>query len=184
MRFAKLSVFAASAAFLSLGSAAAEPALPPRHGGELPPVLAVPGGNDLAFVLEAEGVQVYSCSASGASFGWAFQAPEARLFETNGPAAGTHYAGPTWESTDGSKVVGAKLEAVTPDAAAIPWLLLRAASHAGRGRMGEVTFVQRVGTSGGIAPSDGCDAAHAGAVVRVPYRAVYRFYQKVAGSRS
>jgi hypothetical protein len=182
MRFVSLSVIAASAASLSLGSAAAEPARG-TSPGELPPSLAVPAGNDLAFTLEAEGVQVYACAVSGASFNWAFQAPEARLSETSGLAAGTHYAGPTWESADGSKVVGAKVEAATPDAAAIPWLLLRAASHAGSGRMEEVTFVQRIRTWGGNAPRQGCDGTHAGEVARVPYRAVYRFYRKDAGVR-
>jgi hypothetical protein len=181
MRFVSLSVIAAS---LSLGSAAAEPGRQTsRCGGELPPSLAVPAGNDLAFALEAEGVQIYACAVSAASFGWAFQAPEARLSETSGPVAGTHYAGPTWESTDGSRVVGAKLEATTPDAAAIPWLLLRAASHAGSGRMEEVTFVQRIRTWGGNAPHHGCDATHAGEVARVPYRAVYCFYRKGVGAR-
>jgi hypothetical protein len=179
MRFVSLSFIAASVASLSLGSAAAEPGRETSSwAGELPPSLAVPIGNDLAFDLEAEGVQIYSCAASAASFGWAFQAPEARLFEASGSAAGTHYAGPTWESPDGSRVVGAKVEAATPDAAAIPWLLLRAASHAGNGRMEEVTFVQRIRTWGGNAPQYGCDAAHAGEVARVPYRAVYRFYRK------
>lgn len=181
MRFVNLSLIAAAAAFLSIQSAAAEPGPAPRCDGEVPPPLAVPRGNQLAFALEAEGVQVYACAANGASFGWAFQGPEAKLSEANGPAAGTHYSGPTWESTDGSKVVGAKLEAVTPDPAAIPWLLLRATSHAGSGRMGEVTFVQRIRTWGGNAPSGGCDAARSGAVARVPYRALYCFYRSVAG---
>jgi hypothetical protein len=39
-----------------------------------------------------------------------------------------------------------------------------------------VTFVQRVGTSGGNAPSGGCSEATVGAIARVPYRAVYRFH--------
>lgn len=181
MRFVNLSLIAASAAFLSIQGAAAEPGPAPRCDGEVPPPLAVPGGNQLAFALDAEGVQVYACTANGASFGWAFQGPEAKLSEPDGPAGGTHYAGPTWESIDGSKVVGAKVEAVTPDATAIPWLLLRAASHGGSGRMEQVTFVQRIWTRGGNAPSRGCDAAHDGATARVPYRALYCFYRSEAG---
>lgn len=181
MRYLTLSVVAAT---LSLGNAAADPG---REGSadcrELPPALAVPAGNVLAFALEADGVQIYACNASNASYGWVFQAPEARLSEARGQEAGKHYAGPTWESTDGSKVVGAKVEAVTPDAAAIPWLLLSAASHTGAGRMEKVTFVQRIGTRGGNAPSEGCDLAHAGAIARVPYRAVYCFYRQGVGAR-
>lgn len=178
MRSARLSFIfvAAAAAFLS-PLAAGEVAPASSCAGELPSQLAVPGGNQLAFALEADGVQVYACAANGAGFGWAFQAPEARLAEPGGAAAGKHYAGPTWESPDGSTVVGAKLEAVPRDPTAIPWLLLRATSHAGSGRMGEVTFVQRIRTSGGNAPPTGCDAQHAGSVARVPYRALYCFYR-------
>jgi uncharacterized protein DUF3455 len=147
-----------------------------------PPSLAAPAGNDLAFELQADGVQIYSCSsASGAVAGgpaWAFQAPEAMLRDRSGQIAGTHGAGPMWEALDGSSVVGAKVEGATPDPAAIPWLLLRAASHGGGpGRMADVTFVQRLQTSGGVAPSEGCSAASVGAVARVPYRAVYCFYR-------
>lgn len=183
MRSVPRSFIAAAAVFFSTPAPAEEPAPAASCAGELPPQLVVPDGNQLAFALEAEGEQVYACAANGAGFGWAFQAPQARLAEASGSAGGTHYAGPTWESPDGSKVVGAKLEAVTPDAAAVPWLLLRATSHAGGGRMGEVTFVQRIRTSGGNAPSTGCDAPHAGSVARVPYRALYCFYRSETARR-
>ena len=118
----------------------------------MPPSLRAPAGSTLAFEVQAEGVQVYACAASGGSFAWTFRAPEAKLFEPGGQPAGTHYAGPTWEAGDGSKVVGAKVEGATPDPGAIPWLLLRATSHSGSGRMQQVTFVQRLQTSGGNAP--------------------------------
>jgi hypothetical protein len=124
------------------------------------------------------GVQIYSCSAAAGGPAWAFRAPEARLVDRRGRFAGTHRAGPTWEALDGSSVLGAKVEAATPDPAAIPWLLLRAASHhAGSGRMADVTFVQRLQTSGGVAPSGGCSAATVDVVARVPYRAIYCFYR-------
>jgi hypothetical protein len=145
-----------------------------------PPATAAPAGQELAFELLAEGVQVYAC-VPGAAPGvpaWAFQAPEATLSDRRGEYAGSHGAGPTWKALDGSSVVGAKVESATPDPAAIPWLLLRAASHGGeRGRMADVTFVQRRDTSGGTAPSEGCSAGTVGAVARVPYRAVYCFYR-------
>jgi hypothetical protein len=43
--------------------------------------------------------------------------------------------------------------------------------------MADVTFVQRIRTAGGVAPSEGCSAATVGAEARVPYRAVYCFYR-------
>jgi hypothetical protein len=153
-----------------------------------PPELAAPAGHGLAFELLADGVQVYSCADStGAAAGpaWAFQAPEATLTERRGVRAGTHGAGPTWEALDGSSVVGAKVATAAPDPAAIPWLLLRAASHGpGGGRMADVTFVQRILTSGGVAPSEGCSAATVGAVARVSYSAVYCFYRDDARSET
>ncbi|HVI73954.1 MAG TPA: DUF3455 domain-containing protein [Anaeromyxobacteraceae bacterium] len=151
--------------------------------GKIPPALAPPAGNELAFELRAEGVQIYACaSSSGAAASWALQAPEAALIDRRGVRAGTHGAGPTWEALDGSSVVGAKVEAATPDPSAIPWLLLRAVDHRGdHGRMADVTFVQRLATSGGTAPSKGCGPDSVGAVARVPYRAVYCFYR--AGPR-
>lgn len=186
VRSAVLAPFAAllAGAAACAASAGARPEASPSSAcsGAMPSALAAPAGNELAFELLADGVQIYSCAspsgAAAAGPAWTFQAPEATLVDGRGQRAGTHGAGPTWEALDGSSVVGAKVEGATPDPAAIPWLLLRAASHGGSpGRMADVTFVQRLQTSGGVAPSEGCNAATVGAVARVPYRAVYCFYR-------
>lgn len=135
------------------------------------PTLAVPDGNRLAFHLDAAGVQIYTCSANGT---WSFVAPKANLYNRGGEVVAIHFQGPTWEwLEDGSTVVGAKLAALTPDTASIPWLLLGAVSHAGEGRMTRVSYVQRLDTAGGNAPSGGCSA---GATADVPYTATYYFY--------
>jgi hypothetical protein len=147
--------------------------------GKLPASITAPAGHELAFELMAEGVQIYVCGGAAGAYAWAFQAPEAKLVDWRGQPAGTHYAGPTWEGVDGSKVVGAKVESATPDPAAIPWLLLRAASNAGTGRMADVTFVQRIQTYGGLAPNGGCGTSNVGAVVRVPYHATYCYYRSI-----
>jgi hypothetical protein len=149
--------------------------------GDLPAALAAPAGHELAFELSGEGAQIYVCGRTAGAYAWAFQAPEAKLVDSRGQPAGTHYTGPTWEGVDGSKVVGAKVESATPDPGAIPWLLLRAVSNAGNGTMVEVTFVQRIRTWGGMSPPDGCGATNPGAVVRVPYRAVYCYFRKASG---
>jgi hypothetical protein len=57
----------------------------------------------------------------------------------------------------------------------VPWLLLQVTADGGSGALGGTRFVQRTGTAGGAAPSSGCDAAHAGAVMKVPYSADYWF---------
>jgi hypothetical protein len=153
-------------------------ALSSHCAASIPESLAVPRGNRLAFQLDADGVQIYQCQApaTGAP-AWVFQAPAADLTKKNGRSAGTHYAGPTWESNDGSTVVGSKLASYTGDASAIPWLLLQAASHTGRGHMSKVTFIQRLDTAGGLAPSTGCDAEHVGRTTGVAYTATYAFYE-------
>jgi hypothetical protein len=144
--------------------------------GALPsPELAFPTGNELDFFFDAIGVQIYACTAGAQGPAWTFVAPEATLYNSKGRVAGRHFGGPTWEANDGSQVVGARVAGATPDPSAIPWLLLSGASHAGRGKMDEVSFLQRVATVGGLAPHGGCDTTTIGAVARVPYTATYCF---------
>ena len=135
--------------------------------------LTVEAGNDLTFHAYAEGVQIYRWNGTS----WIFEAPEAELFADAGDngAVGIHYAGPTWESNSGSKVVGTVLERCTPDPDAIPWLLLAAVFNEGPGIFDRVTFIQRVNTVGGKAPTDPGDAL--GEVAEVPYTAEYYFYR-------
>jgi hypothetical protein len=135
--------------------------------------LRVPAGNKVASHVYAEGVQIYRWDGMS----WIFVAPEAVLFANAGDdgVVGIHYAGPTWESVSGSRVVGMVLERCTPDPDAIPWLLLGAASTEGPGIFHRVTYLQRVNTVGGTAPTDPGDFP--GEVARVPYTAEYFFYR-------
>jgi hypothetical protein len=143
----------------------------------VPPELAPAADQDLAFVLAGTGVQKYTCAATATGFAWTFVAPEADLFR-NDCQVGIHYAGPTWEYQDGSTVVAARAAGASPDPTAIPWLLLTASSHGGEnGKMTAVTSLQRLSTTGGLAPATGCDADHVGAAIDVPYTADYFFYR-------
>ena len=131
-----------------------------------------PGANEsLALVVAATGVQIYECRDSK----WLFVAPQAELWDARGRLIGTHYAGPHWESADGSKVVGAvKQRADAPEAGAIPWLLLGAKSVGAEGAFSKVTSIQRVATHGGVAPAGGC--SQPGEEARVYYTADYYFF--------
>lgn len=146
----------------------------------VPASLNVPATQTLSVVAQASGVQIYDCSASKtdpAKFEWVFRAPEADLFDGAGRKIGKHYAGPTWESNDGSKVIGeVKARDDGPDANAIPWLLLNAKSTSGNGVFGKAQSIQRVNTVGGKAPVGGCSQAQAGKDARIAYRAAYYFY--------
>ena len=136
------------------------------------PATIVPAADqDLAFALDARGVQKYGCNAAGA---WALVAPDAELYRGNQTFV-HHYAGPTWEWLDGSTVVGAKVAGATVDKSAIPWLLLRAVSHNEiDGKMTDITAIQRLVTTGGLAPAGSCTA---GATADVAYTAKYFFYR-------
>ena len=131
-----------------------------------------PGANEsLALVVPAKGVQIYECRDAK----WAFVAPEAELFDRAGKKIGTHYAGPHWEAADGSKIVGAvKARADAPAAGNIPWLLLGTKSVGRDGAFSKVSSIQRVTTTGGVAPEGSC--AQPAARVRVPYTADYYFF--------
>lgn len=142
------------------------------------PSLNVEEGNQLAFWYDAVGVQIYACqSDSAGKIAWVLQAPDAKLYSCGGHLAGTHYAGPTWQAKDGSKVTATRVNGHQPDPTAIPELLLKAATHEGSGRMAKISFIQRLETTGGIAPATGCDSDHLGATARVDYTATYYFYE-------
>jgi hypothetical protein len=150
----------------------------------VPAALNPPAEATLTAMFAAKGVQIYTCAAPAASTvgapAWTLKAPHALLLK-GGDAAAIHFGGPSWEALDGSLVVGAKVAAVpSPDPTAIPWLLLKAASNAGQGLFSDVTWVQRLDTEGGLAPTTGCDDAHVGAESLVPYRADYFFYHTAA----
>ena len=165
-----------SVAALLSGCASSLAAAPP----EAPEALRPPADQVLALEALATGVQIYECSAGQdqtVRFEWVFKAPEAELFDKASHKVGKHYAGPTWESTDGSAVVGeVKARDAGPDPNAIPWLLLTAKSNSGSGVLSQIKSIQRLQTVGGKAPSAPCTRDTAGQVARVPYKAAYYFY--------
>jgi Protein of unknown function (DUF3455) len=144
---------------------------------QVPAALQTVADEQLVARVHAKGDQIYSCKVDGAQVGWTLKAPEAQLFDKGGKAFGKHFAGPSWEASDGSRVVGkAAANVASADADSIPWLLVKVVSHAGDGVLARVTSIQRINTKGGKAPASGCDAGHAGQEVRVPYSADYLFF--------
>jgi hypothetical protein len=150
---------------------------------EVPQALRPPAGQTVYVEALASGVQIYECAPKAdqpSAFEWSFRAPEAALADRAGRSIGKHYAGPTWEASDGSTVVGEiKSRDPGPDKSAIPWLLLTAKSTGGSGLFSQTRSVQRVQTTGGIAPTQACSADNAKQVARVPYTATYYFYRVV-----
>ncbi len=135
--------------------------------------LEAPSGNKLAFRVFAVGVQIYRWNGTS----WAFVEPVATLFADSNHhvKVGVHYGGPTWEANNGGKVVATRLAACSPDPTAIPWLLLQTTSTDGPGILNSMTYIQRVKTKGGLAPT--APGSSIGAVAEVPYTTEYYFYR-------
>ena len=148
----------------------------------VPSAIQVPDGNKVFLVGHAVGVQIYSCDATPSGYRWGFLAPRANLYD-NGKLVATHFAGPTWQARDGSRVVGRVVDRVSVDATSIPWLLLSAGSTAGGpdgDRLVGTTYIQRIATTGGLAPSAAdCTADTASTTAEVPYTADYYFWKAV-----
>jgi hypothetical protein len=139
---------------------------------EVPANLKPRAGETLARQAQAIGDQVYTCDGTS----WILLRPDARLLDESGKEIGSHFAGPTWQWSDGSRVTGRPVANAMPDPDSIPWLLLTAVDHQGDGVLKNVSSIQRLSTKGGKAPGGGCDAAQKGKEYRSHYTAVYYFY--------
>ena len=165
---------------LSTAALLAACAAPPiQHGPAIPANLQPLDAPTVVAQLAAKGVQIYECRSRKDQPGateWAFVGPEAELLDSKGRRIGKHYAGPSWESDDGSKLVGsvkARADAANPDS--IPWLLLVTQSVSTPGAFSKATYIQRVNTLGGLPPSaEACSSESLGRIERVGYTADYR----------
>lgn len=147
---------------------------------EVPTAIAVPAGNNVAYILKGSGLLNYECraKADASGFDWVLASPDAVLRDKNDAIVGKYYGGPTWEHGDGSKVTGKQLAtAPAPTAGNIPWQLVQANPSTGSGALNGVTYVQRIHTNAGTAPSDACNASVATSKKQVRYSADYVFYK-------
>jgi len=163
----------------------------------VPANLEVPSGNIAYLTTRAEGTQNYVCVLGADGFGWQFFGPQATLFDESGQQVATHFLSPnpaetgvsraTWQHSGDTSAVWAAAVASSTDPAfvapgAIPWLLLRAVGTQPGPTFGNTlsatTYIQRVNTSGGVAPTEGCRSAKdSGKKALVPYSTDYVFYR-------
>jgi hypothetical protein len=149
----------------------------PLGAQDIPQAIRAPENEHVVLRLHAKGDQIYVCQQDVTGNAWRLRAPDAQLFDRDGKPVGKHFAGPSWQMNDGSKVRGdADTSAPSPNSGSIPWLRIKVASHDGTGVLSPVTTIQRINTKGGVAPNTGCDEAHGGKELRVPYEADYLFY--------
>ena len=167
----------------------------------VPANIQVPAGNKFFLVGHGAGTQNYICLPSGtAGVKYTLFTPQATLFNDDDKQITTHFFSPnpdedgtiraTWQHSRDTSAVWAKLAPdgtsidpafVAPDA--IPWLLLEVVGDTegptGGHKLTATTFIQRLNTSGGVAPSTGCNSfADVGKQAFVPYTADYFFYKK------
>jgi hypothetical protein len=155
----------------------------------VPSILEVPAGNTAFLKGHAVGTQNYICLPSG----WTFFGPQATLFDVDEEQIITHFLSPnpneggtpraTWQHSVDTSAVWAMAIASSSDPhfverKAIPWLLLRVVGAedgpTGGDTLTETTYIQRVNTSGGVAPTTACAV---GDRAFVPYEADYVFYK-------
>jgi hypothetical protein len=157
----------------------------------------VPAGNEAFLEGHAIGTQNYICLPSEAGVAWTPVGPQATLFNRWDWQLITHFLSPnpdesdtpraTWQHSRDTSTVWAVAIASSSDpnfvaSGVIPWLLLQVVGAqpgpTGGDRLTETTFIQRVHTSGGVAPSTGCvEVTDVGQRAFVPYTADYFFYE-------
>ena len=145
----------------------------------LPEAVRAPAGQKVLMATTGVGEITYECREKKDMAGqheWAFVAPVATLYAADRKVVGKYYAGPTWESLDGSRVTGKQLAVAPASAGNIPLQLVKADPAMGAGAMTGVSYIQRLNTKGGVAPAVACDAAGKGKRQVVAYEADYVFY--------
>lgn len=169
----------AAAILSACGSMDSKPMMSKVDNATLPEAVRAPAGTKQTMWTVGRGELTYECREKkdmAGQFEWAFAGPVATLYSADQKAVGKYYAGPTWESNDGSKVTG-KQVAVSPNGAGnIPLQLVKAEPATGLGAMQGVAYIQRLNTKGGAAPSLPCDATAKGQRQQVVYAADYVFY--------
>lgn len=147
----------------------------------LPAAVLVPAGNEVAMETEGKGTIWYECKAkkdAAGQYEWVFGGPDAGLWDRSGKSVGKYFGPPaTWESNDGSKLTATQVAVAPAGTGNIPHQLVKANPAMGTGAMTGVTYIQRVATKGGVAPSAICNAGKVGAKVTVNYQADYIFWK-------
>jgi hypothetical protein len=140
------------------------------------PEAVTPKGVKPAMTLKGSGPLGYECKNTDGKFAWAGPVPNAKLTDKAGKEVGKYVAGPKWELADGSTVTGKQVATAPAAAGSIPLQLVDASG--GTKQFDGVTNIQRVNTSGGVAPADACDAKSVGTKKEVMYSADYVFFKK------
>lgn len=174
---------AAATAVMLSACAGTMPGAPMFSQDGLPDAVKVPAGHKVAWETVGVGEITYECRAKAnqaGAFEWVFVGPKADLNGRGGNKLGTYFGPPaTWAANDGSAVTGAQVAVAPAMAGSIPLQLVKANPATGMGAMNGTTYIQRVATQGGVAPSTACDGMAVGRKEVVRYQADYIFWKAV-----
>jgi hypothetical protein len=144
-----------------------------------------PASEQPAFALTARGMQVYECKPDPSDPNvsrWSFTRPDALLYDGT-TEVGRYVSTHEWQaSTDRSSVSGFLTAIQDAGPRNLPGARYRAVPADAAGMFASVSTILRVNTSGGTAPSTGCDATHAGESTSVPFTAAFYFYKHAGAS--
>ncbi len=165
----------------------------------MPDNVQVEAGNKVFLVGHAIGSQNYICLPSGSGFAYSLFTPQATLSDDNQEQIITHFFSPnpkdtsaiipTWESSRDTSMVwavavpgGSSTDPKFVAKGAVAWVKLQVVNHkdgpTGGDKLSATTFIQRLNTSGGVAPLTGCElSSDVGKKAFVPYTADYFFYK-------
>jgi len=173
----------------------------------VPTNIQVPAGNRAFLEGHAVGTQNYICVPKGSGVAFVLFTPQATLFSDDDKEVTTHYFSPnpfenppppgqfsdgtvraTWQHSRDTSTVWGKVvpgdsssDSAFVAPGAIAWLRVTVvgveAGPTGGDALTATTFIQRLNTSGGVAPSTGCASlTDVGNQAFVPYTADYFFY--------
>jgi hypothetical protein len=192
---AAIAALAMSAALATPSLAAAQAVTPPA----VPAAIEVPAPNQPYLLGHAFGTQNYVCVATTdiGHVAWTLFTPQATLFTETGGQLTTHFFGPNpaegnivraaWEDSSDTSTVWGRVKASSADPSfvapgAIAWLLVEIVGSQtgpnGGDALSATTFIHRLNTVGGVAPSTGCSKpTDIGNKAFMPYQADYFFYR-------
>jgi hypothetical protein len=177
----------------------------------VPDNIQVDPSNKVFLVGHAIGTQNYICLPSATSptgFAFTLFTPQATLFSDNEKQVITHFFSPnpdpsdpmgantiraTWQDSRDTSAVwaavatdGISTDPLFVEPGAVAWLkLVKVGTQLGpKGgdTLAGTTFIQRLNTHGGLAPSTGCaSSADVGNQAHVPYTTDYYFYKSTGG---
>src|SRR5687768_16490700 len=104
--------------------AAATPASAAPTAPDVPARNAAPEGHKPFLLAHATAVQSYPCTSVPGGYAWGPRHHAPPMTATSEDVIGDHFGGPSWRSKDGSTVTAARVDGVTVDPTAIPWLLI------------------------------------------------------------